>query len=383
MSPAPSHPLSASAEPRPELVVIGSGIIGLCTCYYLLTSDDLPLNARVTLVENSRSQTIAHGASSNAGGFVAGGNPDSAWFGSTTSSLGELSYRCHQELAQSRIGEWGYRETSATGLTVGHGDQSRSAYRTLPKGTSETVEHDWLDGQREDVGAQGGIAQLDPRQFCAEMYKHLSKNPNFRTCFGNSTSFKRSTSAAQGELQLTQDKKSFSIPVSKLVICAGPWSSILCSTLQLPKLHLINLPGHSLLIRPSPGSPISAEAVFAGINGAEVGIQAATSGLARDLTPEEVAQGFTKAPELFTRTCGAIYIAGENSMPSTVAEQVGIEPSAQDGPNKLPANVDDVEKLKDDKLVVRLKIGAALASARLDEAKGAIIEKENKRLTSV
>ncbi|SGY67366.1 BQ5605_C004g02769 [Microbotryum silenes-dioicae] len=95
----------------------------------------------------------------------------------------------------------------------------------------------------------------------------------------------------------------------------------------------------------------TAEAVFAGINGAEVGIQAATSGLARDLTPEEVAQGFTKAPELFTRTCGAIYIAGENSMPSTVAEQVEIKPSTQDGPNKLPANFDDVEKLQDDKLI--------------------------------
>ncbi|KDE05797.1 hypothetical protein MVLG_03886 [Microbotryum lychnidis-dioicae p1A1 Lamole] len=38
-------------------------------------------------------------------------------------------------------------------------------------------------------------------------------------------------------------------------------------------------------------------------------------------------------------------------MPSTVAEQVGIKPSSQDGPNKLPANFDDVEKLQDDKLI--------------------------------
>ncbi|SCV72647.1 BQ2448_4184 [Microbotryum intermedium] len=376
---------SPAAAPRFELVVIGSGIIGLCTCYYLLDSDDLPQNTRVTLVENSRSRTIAHGASSNAGGLVAGGNPDSAWFGPTTTSLAELSYRCHQELARSGIGEWGYRETAATGLTVGRGPQTRSAYRNLPRGTQETVKHEWLEGEREDLGGQGGVAQIfpspvlahsDPRQFCAELCKNLSRNPNFRTCFGNPSSFTRPTQTSQGQLHLTTNEKPSQITVSKLVICAGPWSSILCSTLELPKLHLLNLPGHSLLIRPTPGSPIPAEAVFAGINGAEGGVHAATSGLARDLMAEEIAQGFTKAPELFTRTSGVIYVAGENSVPSTVAQEVGIMASPQDGPNKLPANVDDVEKLKDDKLVARLKTAAALVSARLNEEKGATIEKQ-------
>ncbi|BGP13121.1 hypothetical protein JCM10213v2_001040 [Rhodosporidiobolus nylandii] len=319
--------------PEPHIVILGSGIVGLSCAYYALT---LSPSARVTLVEASSQGTIAGGASSNSGGFIAAG---SAW-------------DCHVSLAERLNGaeKWGWRECGAVGLAVGGTDESRSKYRTLPGGVKkEQVRAEggklppgtWVEGEREELSTEGGVGQLSAPTLLA---------------------------------------------LDKLVIAAGPWSAAVCSQLALPPIPLSNLPGHSLLIRPSLSgyTPPSAatttdgrvalpsEALFAGISGAVGGVHASTSGLARGLTEEEKAEGYTRSPELFVRTNGLIFVAGENAIPSDEAageSRVGL-------PNKLPGTVDEVKDMLDKRLVDRLKRAAGAVSPLLKEENGAVIVKE-------
>ena len=102
-----------------HIVVIGGGIAGTSTAYYLSTSSARSAETRITLVEGTK---IAAGASGYSGGFLA-----KDWHGSATSSkastirdyhpwltgckgLAAMSYDLHAKLAQEFGGEkWGYR----------------------------------------------------------------------------------------------------------------------------------------------------------------------------------------------------------------------------------------------------------------------------------
>lgn len=68
---------SAPNTPR-NIVIIGGGIIGVCTAYYLVRDPLLPKGTTVTLVEGTE---IAAGASGHAGGFLA---RDEEWFTEAT-----------------------------------------------------------------------------------------------------------------------------------------------------------------------------------------------------------------------------------------------------------------------------------------------------------
>lgn len=103
-----------------------------------------------------------------------------------------------------------------------------------------------------------------------------------------------------------------------------------------------------------------------------MGVHAATSGLARQLREEEIALGFTAAPELFSRSNGLVYVAGENTMPVTAYEGQDIGRL----PNRLPDTVDSVKYLTDKRLSNRLKIAAAAVSPALREENGAVIVHE-------
>lgn len=152
-----------------HIVILGSGIIGLCSAWYLLQSPDLPNGSTVTIIENCTSKRIAPGASSQAGGFIAGGN-GSGWVGDASKDLARLSWTCHIELADKLDGreKWGWRETGAVGLRVGSGHNTRSKYRDLPSsGKKETgAAAEWLEaGEKEDLlggkkGSQAGVGQM-------------------------------------------------------------------------------------------------------------------------------------------------------------------------------------------------------------------------------
>ncbi|TNY24262.1 FAD dependent oxidoreductase [Rhodotorula diobovata] len=389
------------AQAPHEVVVLGAGIVGLCTAYYTLSLDPA---AKVTLVEAARG-TIAPGASSFAGGFLAFGT---AWHEPPSQPLARLSGACHADLAERLEGDqrWGYRQCSAIGLNVGGVDEDRSKYRTLPGGKKEGRKEgeggrlprgEWVEGEKEVLSTEGGVAQLDPAAFCMTLHEHLSTTyaDRFTTIFGRATALSppnghhaRAGSSPKRTITIlphaadTSTSSSRPSPISvaldRLVIAAGPWSAAVCSTLGLPPIPLTNLPGHSLLIRPSlsgysphPGTTtLPSQAVFAGISGAVGGVHASTSGLARGLTPEEKAEGFTRSPEFFVRTNGLVYVAGENTIPETRAQRL------EGLPNKLPESADEVREMIDERLVGRLKRAAGAVSPLLKEENGAVVERQ-------
>ena len=125
-------------------VILGSGIIGLSTAFYL--SRHQP-GSSIHLVDSS--PELFASASGYAGGFVA-----KNWFQPSVTSVGKLSFEEHRKLAEKEGGreKWGYSESVTLSL---------ESWRQRPAG--KTTE-DWLleDASRaepvrgsEDEGESG------------------------------------------------------------------------------------------------------------------------------------------------------------------------------------------------------------------------------------
>lgn len=129
---------------QPHVVIVGGGIIGLCTAYYLLSS---PAPPKVTLVENTH---IAAAASSKAAGFVAG---NKGWHAEANVELAKLSFDAFTRLAAELDGanSFGWRLVHTTGVKIGNQDKM-SAYRTLPVASALPASTDglgaWANGEK-------------------------------------------------------------------------------------------------------------------------------------------------------------------------------------------------------------------------------------------
>lgn len=362
--------MSAPSPPPVHIAILGAGIVGLSTSLYLLRHPSLPLGSTVILVENTRQGRVAPGASSQGGGFIAGGDGQS-WVNPRSRSLARCSFQCYKELDALLDGvrEYGWRECGATGLRVGEGDEDRSKYRILPQGEAAPAS-EWLEGVQEQLGRGTGIGQVDPAMFCETVHRHISRNPAFRTVYGEPLALASADGLHNLLVQPHNSAAPLSLAVHHIVVCAGPWSAPLCAKLKLPIPPISNLPGHSLLIRPSlsavklssPSLPI--DAVFAGINGAQGGVHQ-DKPTALTAAEQDVA-AFTPAPEFFVRANGLVYAAGENAITS----------QGHDGPlpHRLPPNVDDVKLLVDPHLIRRLENASAKVSKALDVTLGALTE---------
>lgn len=100
------------------VVIIGAGVIGLSTAYYLATSAQ-PRPWKITVLDSS--PELFQCASGRAAGFLA-----KDWFQSPTQELGELSFRLHKELAEEFDGarRWGYAETTSLSVSQTGGDST-------------------------------------------------------------------------------------------------------------------------------------------------------------------------------------------------------------------------------------------------------------------
>jgi glycine/D-amino acid oxidase-like deaminating enzyme len=130
-------------------VILGSGIIGVSTAYYLSLSQQA---SSIHLVEPSTK--LFASASGFAGGFLA-----SDWFSPSVSALGKLSFEEHSQLAQDFGGreKWGYLKSKGLSYTAGRGKATKTMGGDwLRRGTSRT------DATMEDAsGFVGGEAEDD------------------------------------------------------------------------------------------------------------------------------------------------------------------------------------------------------------------------------
>lgn len=99
---------SGAHKDKTHIVIVGAGIIGVCTAFYLTQHPAFdPQLHHITILESKR---VAGGASGKAGGLLA------QW--AFPQQIVPLLFQLHQELATKYGGEqeWGYRRLTTVSL---------------------------------------------------------------------------------------------------------------------------------------------------------------------------------------------------------------------------------------------------------------------------
>ncbi|GAB1312164.1 FAD dependent oxidoreductase domain-containing protein [Madurella fahalii] len=290
-----------------DTVILGAGIIGVSTAYYLSQYQD---PSSVHLVEPS--PELFSSASGYAGGFLA-----KDWFTPSLASLGALSFEEHRRLAQEHGGreKWGYSPATCVSYAASAAgrDSSKRGDDWLRDGTSRADAAPevldacsgktpaWLrrvDGDHlELIGDEGTTAQVDPLLLCQFLLQecvgrgvklhHPARPVSVRTD-GNGA-------LAAVRVVDTKSRVETELACAKLVITAGSWTGRVFRAL-FPKSELEipiqSLAGHSLVLK-SPRW-------HAGLEG---------NGCHAVFTTHKDAF----CPEMFSRIGGHIYFAGLNS----------------------------------------------------------------------
>ncbi|SLM38593.1 FAD dependent oxidoreductase [Lasallia pustulata] len=284
-------------------VILGAGIIGTSTAYYLSQSTHTP-PAAIHLVESS--PRLFASASGYAAGFLA-----KDWFSSSVAPLGALSFDLHQQLAEEYNGReaWGYSRSTGTSLADTGGKCGDDWLRDGNSRAETAGQHGFVSGDgpawltsrgggRFEVISEGdSTAQVDPLRLCHFLLKEcLARGVHLhQPAMVISVSTDMRDTLASVRIASTSDGTETDIPCTRLIIAAGAWSRQVFSNLfpqaQL-KLPISSLAGHSLVVR-SPRWQYSHE---------EQGCHAV-------FTTD--AAGYS--PEVFSRIGGEIYIAGLNS----------------------------------------------------------------------
>ncbi|KAL8788989.1 MAG: hypothetical protein Q9213_001398 [Squamulea squamosa] len=267
--------MASATEPK-EIVIIGGGIIG-CTSAYFLTRHPAydPSKHKITLLEASK---VAGGASGKAGGLLA------LWAYPRT--IVPLSYRLHAQLAQEHGGEsrWGYRQIHCGQLTArGRPNERKETLNGKPsKGESVSLKKrdgkalgkvtaaglpknlNWFAPESVrsyyEMGDPDTTAQVHPYQFTTAMAE-LAALEGVNIILGSVTSI--NTADREGVKSVTYEEKAnkvtHTIPATDVIVSAGPWSQRV-----YPPAPISGMRAHSVTITPS--NPISAYAIFTEIS---------------------------------------------------------------------------------------------------------------------
>ncbi|KAJ7757107.1 FAD dependent oxidoreductase [Mycena metata] len=303
-----------------NIVIIGAGIIGCTTAYYLTHHPAfLQSKSTLTLIEASP-HGAAQGASGKAGGLVA------KW--AYPKELVNVSFNEHVKLANEHNGKerWGWRFVS-TGSWEGRGDSDLSSGRsgaglTREKSLEKTL---GLEGGRKaksnrklkglpddllwvkenltqsysSMAPEGATAQVHPYLFTTSMLD-LAKEKGAEFKLGSVTAIIKSGAKVTGVeyVEAGQSATTQTLPATDVIVCAGAWSPTL-----VPGLPIVGTRAHSVVIRTTPNTPIAPYVLFTEITGTGNGVV---------------------TPEIYARPDGTVYACGPGD----------------DSP--LPDNVDDV-----------------------------------------
>jgi len=305
-------------EGKRNIVVVGGGVIGCTTAYYLSRHPKFnPALHTITLLEAAPS--LASGASGKAGGLLG------LW--AYPSCLVPLSFKLHAELAAEHGGaqKWGYRPLKCGSISATVTKQriqqmqtlngDTKAWERLPKqneaaqelfaSTNQPDDLDWIardlvEGYAE-MGAPGAseTAQVHPYHFTMSIGELArSGGVDIRTN-AKVTNIKSKASGVESVEYLDRESgetKQIN-DVTDVVVSAGPWTGRV-----LPKAKVEGLRAHSVVYE----ADVSAYAVFTDIE------------LPSDFVPEHRAKMGQKRkhkgsvdPEIYARPFGEVYACGE------------------------------------------------------------------------
>ncbi|KAF2204339.1 FAD dependent oxidoreductase [Delitschia confertaspora ATCC 74209] len=282
----------AATGQKKSIVVVGGGIIGSTTAYFLAHHAKFnPELHTITLLEATK---IAGGASGKAGGLLA------LW--AYPKSIVPLSYRLHKELAEKHGGEdrWGYRAVHCGQLdtkaraskSAGKGDGLSLKKRTqdalgLLKSAGVPKDLDWVSPEEiqsySEMGDPSTTAQVHPYQFTTSMAA-LAAEKGVRIVYGSATSINHSAGAVESVTYTSKDDgTSKTLPADIVILTAGPWTRTIW-----PSAPISAMRAHSVVIKPS--RPVSAYALFTSI---------------------EMPHGSEVTPEIYARPNQEVYACGE------------------------------------------------------------------------
>ncbi|GAA5978648.1 hypothetical protein JCM5350_002466 [Sporobolomyces pararoseus] len=296
-----------------QIVVIGGGIIGTCSAYFTaLLAKERGLDVAVKLVEGS---SIAAGASGKAGGLLA-----VDWHGPATSSLAELSYSLHAQLAKQYSGEskWGYRKLDTISVSA---DLSHPSHSSKLSNTKKLRNGDLFPWLNQDVlthssvlGSQETTSQVHPELFTRGIWEEATKL-GVETLFGTVDALEKGPDGTLSLSVTSRDAEgsTLTLTADQIVVCAGPWTGKLLSNLGIKgggRAHRIDgSRAHSVVLKTAPGRELPAQALFTSI---------------------KEKKGGSAEPEIYNRPDGTAYACGatDSSPLPSHASKVQVSPSA-------------------------------------------------------
>lgn len=312
------------ATPR-NIVIIGAGIIGSTTAYYLTQHPFFsPTVHSITLLE---ANAIASGASGKAGGLLA------KW--AYPRELVELSWRLHAELAAEHAGaeRWGYRavgvgEVGLRGRRVsGQGKEGGDGGVSLQKRKAETTGrevdvdvdlpstldffHPHSVRSYTSMGSTEDTSQVHPHQFTTSMAA-LAMERGVKLVLGKCEEVLVEGGRVTGVRYTekgTQEERV--LQATDVVVAAGPWSG---SPGVWPgmgkgkgKVKIGGLRAHSVVVEPT--RPVGAWAVFSRIELPSPDEGEVNGKVKSKKSRRRHVEVVT--PEIYTRPDETVYICGE------------------------------------------------------------------------
>ncbi|GJJ14727.1 hypothetical protein Clacol_008994 [Clathrus columnatus] len=308
-----------------RIVIIGGGIIGCTTAYYLTRHPGFSkTDIHITLLEAS---TIAAGASGKAGGLVA------KWAYPRELSL--ISFSEHERLANLHDGanRWGWRKVACgqwegrTREKITDDDSKKSLHgRVQAHNLDLPTDLDWIDEglthAYEPMASFGDTAQVHPYDFTKSMIALAQTSAPERVeviqgakamSIEKKQLLDNEAERVTGVVYAISDSHTVHIPADVVILAAGPWS---------PELHrglpVTAIRAHSIVIEPS--AMISPHVLFTSI---------------RDDSGDE------STPEIYPRPHNRVYACGpgdEEPLPE-LAANVKISPDAISKLRKLVGDI--------------------------------------------
>ncbi|RXW23203.1 hypothetical protein EST38_g2634 [Candolleomyces aberdarensis] len=319
---------------NPHVVIIGGGIIGCTTAYYLTKAKSGPATkntlVKVTLIEASQ-HGPAQGASGKAGGLVA------KW--AYPKELVRMSYPEHEKLAVEHNGKdrWGWRYVGC-GSWEGRGDLDLEGAADEAEGQSKSLEKElglpggskpratgrmekglpddllWVDENLTDayspMAKEGDTAQVHPYLFTTSMFE-LAKENGLAYIQGLVTKVvEENGRVAEVEYRPSGSETTTTIAATHVVLAAGAWSPRIVEGLPIEATR-----AHSVTIHPQVGVQISPYVLFT-----EIILPSSKESIFRR----------TVSPEIYARPGNEVYACGpgdDTPLPTTV-DEVTVDPKA-------------------------------------------------------